>query len=72
MQNFKTIPYVRLWDAMSKYPPDYEEMEAAVRDGADVNFRTGDEAGNTLLANLYYCYLENRCFHRTYEEREKD
>ena len=70
MKDIKTIPQVRLWDAMSKYPPDYEEMEAAVRDGADINFRTGDETGDTLLADLYYCYLEDRCFPGTFEGRE--
>lgn len=70
MKDLITTPQKRLWYAMSDYPPDYDEMEAAVRDGADVNAKTGDEDGDTLLTDLFYCYVEDRCFPTTFEGRE--
>ncbi len=61
MKDIKEIPQVRLYDAMNKIPPDYEEMEAAIKAGADVNAETYED-GDTLLSETYSFYLEERCF----------
>lgn len=56
----RQYPSVRLQDAIFKYPPDWEAMEEAVKAGADVNMCYKDDSDDTYLAELYFCYVQNK------------